>query len=220
MPGLIQRNQPTVFETPTIAIPQFDTVIPVDNQTTRPSSVDYGLASMYGNAAPVDYSSIEKRIEPILNPIQQPKEPIAASVPVKNTKDYEGFRGKVYTDTTGNATVGYGHKLTKAEIASGIYKNGITQKQAEALYNMDHSSHSKSFFRKEPWAKDMNSYQQKAMIDMAFNLGPNWMDKFPSVRKYMQDGNFTAAADVVRGSLYRKQVGQRALDNATRLESK
>jgi len=88
MPGLIQRNQPTVFETPTIAIPQFFDDAYVDNQTTRPSSTDYGLASTYANPAPIDYSFLEKRIEPILNPIQNQttvKQPIAASVVDTNT---------------------------------------------------------------------------------------------------------------------------------------
>ena len=44
----------------------------------------------------------------------------------RDTKSYEGFRGNIYKDTVGLDTIGYGHKLTPDDLASGSYTSGIS----------------------------------------------------------------------------------------------
>jgi len=135
----------------------------------------------------------------------------------RDTKSYEGFRSNVYTDTTGNATVGYGHKLTADEIKSGKYANGVTKAQADVLYKKDKTSHNKAFYSKESWAKRLSPSQREALEDLSFNMGSGFFDKFPSARKALMSGDHNGAANIFENSLYRKQVGQRALDNAAKL---
>ena len=141
----------------------------------------------------------------------------SGSVNVGGTKGYEGYRDKIYTDTTGNATIGYGHKLTPREIKSGIYSKGITKAQGEALYAQDRANHTNALYKREPWIKNLSSSQREALEDMSFNMGPSFLDKFSKARTALQQGNYEIAAQQFENSLYRRQVGQRALDNAARL---
>ena len=141
----------------------------------------------------------------------------SGSVSGGGTKGYEGYRGSVYTDTTGNATVGYGHKLTEAEKRSGIYANGITREQGEALYQRDMAKHTNQLYAREPWIADLSPSQQTALKDMAFNMGPAFLDKFGGAKRALKEGNFSAAASSFANSKYAKQTGKRAHDNARRL---
>ncbi len=135
----------------------------------------------------------------------------------RNTQSYEGYRNQVYTDTTGNATIGYGHKLTANDIKSGKYAGGITKEQGEALYQQDQAKHNAQLYAREPWIANLSGSQQSAMQDMAFNMGPAFLDKFPGAKKSMKSGDFRAAASSFAGSKYANQVGQRAQDNAVKL---
>jgi lysozyme len=130
------------------------------------------------------------------------------------TKFYEGLRLKPYTDSTGNATIGYGHKLTPEEIKSGIYKNGISKEQADMLYQKDKTNHISEFYNREPWAKTLPYAKRRALEDMAFNMGPAYLGKFPSARQNLQTGNYNKAAQQFLNSKYAKQVGNRANENA------
>ena len=48
-------------------------------------------------------------------------------------QNWEGLRLQVYNDLNGYPTAGYGHKLQSGE----SYPNGITEAQADALFNQD-----------------------------------------------------------------------------------
>ena len=133
------------------------------------------------------------------------------------TQGYEGYRSNVYTDTTGNATVGFGHKLTPSEIKSGIYRNGITKEQGQALFQQDKAKHNAQLYKREPWIAKLSGSQQEALQDMAFNMGPAFLDKFSGAKNDLMRGNFRAAASSFANSKYAQQVGKRAQDNAARL---
>ncbi len=135
------------------------------------------------------------------------------------TRGYEGYRDKVYTDTTGNATIGFGHKLTPSEINSGIYANGITREQGEALYKQDQAKHNAQLYAREPWIAKLSENQQTALQDQSFNMGSAFLDKFPKYKAQLQAGQWDAARRNILGTKYAEQVGQRAVDNANRLMS-
>ena len=85
-------------------------------------------------------------------------------------KQKESFRSLVYPDANGNPTIGWGHKLTPAEIESGIYKRGITQDTADQIFLQDIT----------PFEHQVNSFelplsqgQFDALVDFTYNLGVN-----------------------------------------------
>ena len=51
--------------------------------------------------------------------------------------EHESFIETIYNDQAGYPTIGYGHKLTAAEIKSGVYADGITKEQAIKLLRQD-----------------------------------------------------------------------------------
>jgi GH24 family phage-related lysozyme (muramidase) len=53
---------------------------------------------------------------------------------------WEGTKLSIYSDANGFPTVGIGHKLTPAEIATHAYANGITTGQAVILFDDDIAS--------------------------------------------------------------------------------
>lgn len=133
-------------------------------------------------------------------------------------KKYEGFRGNVYKDTEGYDTVGYGHKLTQAEIKSGKYKNGMTEAEAAILLQNDRKAHISTFYENNPWAKNEPKTVRTAMEDMAFNMGPGWLEEWPNTKAAIKSGKYDVAAANIKNSKYAKQVGYRARENAERFK--
>lgn len=107
-------------------------------------------------------------------------------------KDIEELRLKPYDDQSGEeidawvqgATVGYGHLIPKPEWP--IYKNGITESQAETLFKSDISSFVNAVNRyiNTP----LNSHQFDALVLLAFNIGISGFSK-SSVVKLINDSN-------------------------------
>ena len=86
-------------------------------------------------------------------------------------KTSEGFRSNVYNDIAGNPTVGYGHKLTQAEIASGHFAAGITGAQGETLLLADLAAVYEPAVNRlvDP---SCNQNQFDALVDFCYNEGP------------------------------------------------
>ncbi|RLB75254.1 MAG: hypothetical protein DRH24_19900, partial [Deltaproteobacteria bacterium] len=131
-------------------------------------------------------------------------------------KAKEGFRAEVYTDTTGNKTIGYGHKIKPDE--KHLLGASLSEEDATALLAKDVAEHDEALLANEPWVAELPEDKQKAIKDMAFNMGPDFLDKkFPSVKKALQDGDYQKAGDIIKGSKYARQVGARADENVTLL---
>lgn len=132
-------------------------------------------------------------------------------------KEKEGFRAKAYKDTEGYWTIGYGHKINPDE--QHLMDANLGEEEATQLLAKDAKAHEEKFTTKEPWTTELAPKVQEALNDMAYNMGPNWMDKFPSVRKALQEGDHEKAAEVIKGSKYAKQVGKRADENVSMILS-
>lgn len=137
----------------------------------------------------------------------------------RSTQSYEGWRSEIYKDTEGYDTIGFGHKLTDDDKATGRYKNGITKEQGQELYLKDHKTLVDRMYKDYPWVKDAPESVRTAVEDMSFNMGPAWLKKFPNTRKALEEGNYEKAGAGVKNSKYYRQVGQRAKDNVSRIRS-
>jgi lysozyme len=137
----------------------------------------------------------------------------------KDTRDYEGFNNKIYYDTEGYPTIGYGHKIPKKDLKSGKFKNGISREYANKLYAEDMNRTSNRFFKKYPQYKDYPKEVKTALIDASFNMGEGFLDKFKNMKRALDQKNYPEAATQLLDSKYAEQVGQRAKDNAMRIAS-
>ena len=111
-------------------------------------------------------------------------------------KEHEGLELKVYLDTEGYPTVGHGHKIdadSPEDIRNLKVGDSITNERAAKLFEQDFSEmlfaaqQLPGFFRG-------SKRQQAALIDLTFNMGPNFLNNFPMMRSALEEGDFNEAA--------------------------
>lgn len=151
-------------------------------------------------------------------------------------KAEEGLRLKVYKDSKGLKTIGYGTKLKNILEAQGadaeeilsiipdvttIEEKGITEEQAQGLLDLFLSKaelDAERFVGAEVFA-NLSEARQQALIDMAYNLGGEGLGKFKMLRQRIQEGNFNRAALSIERSDYNKQNSKRAKRNKELMKS-
>lgn len=69
------------------------------------------------------------------------------------------------------------------------------------------------------WWKDASFVTKTVVINMAFNLGIDGLLKFRNTLRYIKDKSYTNAAANMRKSLWFRQVGDRAVELARRMET-
>jgi len=145
----------------------------------------------------------------------------------KRTRDYEDndYSPEVYTDIKGHKTIGIGHKLTPNELKNGIYNDGINKEQAYTLFANDKQNITNKFYDNHPKFLTYPKSVRNGLEDVAFNMGPQFLQKFSNMKEALYAENFPEAARqlITNGkgdrSGYDKDVGQRARDNAMRIAS-
>lgn len=90
-----------------------------------------------------------------------------------------------YEDSRGYLTAGYGHKILQGDVdvnGEQITKEGqvISQQQADDWFDRDTKS-SIRFAESLPMFDKMSKARQEVMIDLTFNMGKGWVDKFPNL---------------------------------------
>jgi GH24 family phage-related lysozyme (muramidase) len=127
-------------------------------------------------------------------------------------KDYiksnEGLRLKVYKDSLGFLTVGYGHLINASE-AKSIGKV-ISQEKADDLFEKDFNS---AMERYSDLKLNLNDNRKMAIVDMIFQLGIGGVMAFHNMLSLLKEGRFDMAADALMDSLYAKQTPNRAKKN-------
>jgi len=111
--------------------------------------------------------------------------------------NFEGLRLKVYTDVAGYATIGYGHKLTEDEIASGVYAHGITKVDADAILDRDVGTAERSI--RQVINVALNPNQSDALVCLVFNVGAGLVHgKAPKLTAALQSEHWQTAANEMR----------------------
>lgn len=113
----------------------------------------------------------------------------------------EGLRLKPYKDTVGKITVGVGRNLTD---------RGISRQEASYLLQNDITEHVEGLFRALPWLATKAEPVQRALANMAFNLGVEGLLKFGVTLELIRKGDYEQAAKRILATKYAQQVGDRA----------
>ena len=136
-------------------------------------------------------------------------------------KAHEGFEADEdgmfipYEDSEGHLTIGYGHLVDEGE----DYLDKMTPEQADELFVEDYIYHRNKASEMPGWDKATDT-QKRGLINLAFNMGPNWYktDKeagrkgFPKFNAAVKKGDWNAAADELVDSKWYRQVGERGKD--------
>lgn len=136
---------------------------------------------------------------------------------------HEGCCSCAYIDSTGHPTIGVGYLLTpsrSSELSSvGANYNSIVSggeelntQQISQLFGNHLStavSAAQSIF---PNFNSLGGNAQKALVDMAYNLGQGGLNQFTGLKNAITSGNYAGAAAAAQDSLWCKQVKTRCTD--------
>lgn len=121
---------------------------------------------------------------------------------LSDLKRDEGLVLKPYRDTVGKLTIGIGRNLDDV---------GINENEALYLAKDDIFKVTSALDVALPWWRTMSEPRQRALANMAFNLGVKGLMGFRKALAALQDGDYAKAADEFLDSTWRKQVGNRAV---------
>lgn len=114
---------------------------------------------------------------------------------------HEGYREKMYTDTTGHATIGIGFNLDA----------GMSEAEAKLLLKYRVGLLREHLSYKVPAFNGLSANRQDVLIDMAYNLGLPGLMKFKKMLAAVNEGGFGRASREMLNSKWADQVGTRAI---------
>lgn len=117
----------------------------------------------------------------------------------------EGFRPRVYLDTKGNPTIGYGTRCR-----AGDFPYGVDQQTAKLLMEKQLLPNRKALDG-FTWFSDLNGPRQDVIENMAYNMGISKLLTFKNMIRDVQCGMFNSAALEMLNSDWHSQVGPRAV---------
>jgi GH24 family phage-related lysozyme (muramidase) len=126
----------------------------------------------------------------------------------KYTKSKEGLELKPYPDSD-SFSIGYGHLLKndlkkgfliigdEKLIMSDVMSKGITEAQAETLFNQDAKIRENEIARNLPQYSDLNNNQKAAIFSYYYNTG-----HLPrNIGQFIAESNHIAAADSIKNGI-------------------
>jgi GH24 family phage-related lysozyme (muramidase) len=127
---------------------------------------------------------------------------------------FEGCVLKIYKDSAGIDTIGWGHRVWPKEIPQ--FQNGITQEQADALFLKDAA-------KKENSVRDLifypiNQGQFDALVSFTFNLGRKNLEQ-STLRRMVNEGRIDGAAREFERWIYINKIPSNGLRRRRKAES-
>jgi len=115
-------------------------------------------------------------------------------------RKHEGLRLRMYLDTEGVHTVGFGHNMDQ----------GINQAIADFIFEEDMKDVRRDA-RGFDWFDGLNEARQAVVENMLFNLGLGRFSRFKKTIQAIKDEDWYKAADEMKNSKWYSQVGYRAV---------
>jgi len=117
-------------------------------------------------------------------------------------KRHEGFLTKVYLDSLGKATIGYGHLLTEDDdfVEGVIYDKDILESLFDKDFNKAVSDTTELLkgYTVAPLVREV-------IIEMVFQLGKTGVSKFKNMFAALKEYDYTrAAAEMMNSAWYRQ----------------
>ena len=120
---------------------------------------------------------------------------------LEQLKAFEGLELKAYQCTAGKTTIGLGRNLDDY---------GITEEEAYYLAKNNIHELEDELDRAISWWRQLDDARQRALINLAYNVGTTTLLKFKKTLEYLENGFYEEAGDEVLDSRWAKQVGRRS----------
>lgn len=139
---------------------------------------------------------------------------------------HEGLRLSPYKDQLGILTVGYGYNLLRPSARADLAAVGaklpivrLSLAQAQLLFDPCFEEACNIAGELVPSFDTLTDNQKCALVDMAYNIGPNRMRGFTHMLAALASKDYTEAAAQMLSSKWAGQVGPRAIEDARLLQS-
>jgi len=129
---------------------------------------------------------------------------------IKQMRFHEGVKNKVYKDHLGIETIGVGRNLVD---------RGLSDEEVDYLLGNDITIVENELDNGLSWWRDLDEVRQRALADLAFNMGIPRLHGFVKMLDGLQRRDYHAAADELLDSKYAKQVGARSERVATMIRT-
>ena len=116
----------------------------------------------------------------------------------------EGFRRAAYQDHLGYWTIGIGRMIDKRR------GGGITRDEANYLLTVDIVKIETALDKRIPWWREASPNQQRALLNMAFQMGVGGLMKFKRTLAMAKRGDWNQAATNALKSRWARQTPTRA----------
>ena len=117
---------------------------------------------------------------------------------LSSVKFHEGLELKPYLDSVGVLTVGYGRNLDD---------RGISREEAEMLLLNDLETSTKEAKKLEFYENLTSNNRRDVIVEMIFNMGLTRFKEFKKTIGYINQANYSAAADEMLDSKWADMVG-------------
>lgn len=117
-----------------------------------------------------------------------------------------------YRDSRGILTVGYGHNLEAKPLDPQVL--ALIQ-LAHHLQCIIDSKEVQDYLGRLEWFQKLDPTRQAVLTDMSYNLGIPKLLEFQQTLKAVQSGQYQEAARLMLESVWAKQVGPRATEDAS-----
>lgn len=135
---------------------------------------------------------------------------------LENIKAHEGFSARIYKDSVGKPTVGYGLLVAALSPDELGLNNGkaepMSKEVADKILNLKVSKLKKRVFQCLPWLESKPQNVQDTLIEMAYQLGLAGLMGFRHTLGCIEAGNYAQAARNLRASLLYRQTPKRVED--------
>tara|TARA_A100001201_G_scaffold85626_1_gene75649 strand:+ start:1320 stop:1751 length:432 start_codon:yes stop_codon:yes gene_type:complete len=122
-------------------------------------------------------------------------------------KEHEGFVPRVYKDSLGKRTIGYGHLCVEPEQWDDDKE--YTKEELEEVFNKDFDEalkNAESLIGDRP----VNFIAKQVLIEMVFQLGIGGVGKFKKMWSALDNEDYGEASFQMMDSLWAKQTPKRA----------
>ena len=137
---------------------------------------------------------------------------------MKSVKAHEGFRNKVYKDTLGKRTVGYGHLCVEDHWEDN---REYTVPELERVLEADLNNAIQGTERLCSDCPDLDDLAKETIIEMVFQLGETGVSKFRNMWKALKQSppQYDVAATEMLDSRWAKQTPGRAKEMSNHMGS-
>lgn len=129
--------------------------------------------------------------------------------------EHEGVRTSPYIDTEGHKTIGCGHNMDAKPLSPQIgawleIHGSITMDMVRQLLDDDITDCIREVSGALPWYGREDDCRQRALIELAFNLGLTGLLGFKNTLNFWKNHQYEQAANGLLDSKWATQVGNRA----------